>query len=220
MKTLTLMFPLLLLTSALGGLALAQTVTFDVAEAGQAPAGWTIGITGAGEPEWTVERDDSAPSQPAVLKQSGRVPRPSYPLCVQDTPAIKDGLVEVKFKAISGQTDQAAGVVWRFVDRDNYYLCRANALEDNVVVYKVQQGKRQSLEIVGRTGGYGVGVKVAPQTWHTLRVEFAGHRGRVLLNGKHLFDVGDETFKDAGKAGLWTKADSVTLFDDCTFEGK
>lgn len=217
MKTRTFV---LLVAGSLASAALAETITFDVAEAGQVPPGWTVGITGEGEPKWTVEREVSAPSQPAALKQSGAVPRPSYPLCVKDAPAFKDGIVEVKFKSVSGQIDQAAGVVWRWVDRDNYYVCRANALEHNVVLYKVQQGKRQSLEIVGRAGGYGVEASVAPQTWHTLRVEFVGHRAKVRLNGQHLFDVEDETFTAAGKVGLWTKADSVTLFDDFTFEGK
>ncbi len=211
MKTLV---ALLVLTAFEATAAVAQTVNFDTAEAGKPPRGWTVTITGSGQPKWTVEKDDSAPSKPDVLKQSGEVPRSSFPLCIQDTPALKDGFVEVKFKSISGKTDQAAGVIWRCADKDNYYICRANALEDNVVLYKVEKGKRSSLDIVDRKAGYGVEAKVAPQTWHTLRVEFAGDRFKVLLNGKHLFDVEDKTFSDAGKVGLWTKADTVMLFDD------
>jgi hypothetical protein len=209
----------LLLTSALTTTAAwTQTVTFDNAETGKPPPGWTVAITRKGEPKWTVERDDSSPSKSAVLKQSGEVPGPSFPLCIKETPSLKDGVVEVKFKSVSGKGDQAAGVIWRCADKDNYHICRANALEDNVVLYKVEQGKRKSLEIVGQKGGYGVEEKVAPQTWHTLRVEFAGNRFKVLFNGKHLFDVEDDTFKDAGRVGLWTKADSVMLFDDFTYE--
>jgi hypothetical protein len=132
----------------------------------------------------------------------------------------QDGFVEVKFKSISGKEDQAAGVMWRAKDADNYYICRANALEDNVVLYKTENGKRKSLDIVGRKGGYGVEMKVASQTWHALRVEFVGNRFKVLLNGKHLFDVEDKTFTDVGKVGLWTKADSVTLFDDFSYGAK
>jgi hypothetical protein len=199
---------------------LADNVNFDNAEAGKAPPGWTIAITGKGEPRWTVEKDDSAPGKSAVLKQSGVVPGPGFPLCVKDAPTLKDGFVETRFKSVSGKSDQAAGVVWRWVDKDNYYICRANALEDNVVLYKVEQGKRVSLEIVGRKGGYGVEAKVAPRTWHALRVEFAGNKFTALLNGKHLFDVEDETFKDAGKVCLWTKADSVMLFDDFSCSAK
>lgn len=199
---------------------LAADENFDRAEPGKAPAGWTVGIAGEGEPKWTVERDDSAPSKPAVLKQSGVVPGPSFPLCIKDGSTLKDGFVEVKFKSVSGRIDQGAGIVWRHTDNNNYYVCRANALEDNVVLYKLEKGRRKSLDIVGRRGGYGVETKVASKKWHTLRVEFVGNRFKVLLNDKHLFDVEDETFRGAGKVGLWTKADSVMLFDDFRFGEK
>jgi hypothetical protein len=205
---------LTLMAAVAASAALAETDNFDSAEAGKPPPGWTVAITGKGEPKWTVEKDESAPSKPILLKQSGEVPGPSFPLCIKDAPTLQDGFVEVKFKSVSGKGDQAAGVIWRCADKDNYYICRANALEDNVVLYKVEKGKRKSLDIVGRKGGYGVEEKVAPQTWHTLRVEFAGKKSTVLFNGKKLFEVEDETFKDAGKVGLWTKADSVMLFDD------
>jgi hypothetical protein len=125
--------------------------------------------------------------------------------------------VEVKFKPISGEIDQAAGLVWRAQDANNYYLCRANALENNVVLYKVHQGQRTALDIVGRKGGYGVDVKVPSGQWQTLRVEFAGAQFRVLLEGRELFKVEDHTFTQPGKVGLWTKADSVTAFDDLRF---
>lgn len=217
MKRLT---TLTLMAVLAAGSALAETVNFDDAESGKVPPGWTVAITGKGEPKWTVEKDDSAPSKPAVLKQSGEVPGPSFPLCIKDGTSIKDGFVEVKFRSVSGKGDQAAGVIWRCADKDNYYICRPNALEDNVVLYKVEKGKRTSLDIVGRKGGYGVEAKVAPQTWHTLRVEFAGNRFKVLFNGKHMFDVEDNTFSESGKVGLWTKADSVMLFDDFSYGSK
>lgn len=211
MKTIVL---LILSTGLFANACRTQTINFDRTEAGQPPPGWTVTITGKGEPAWTVEADASAPSSPATLKQSAQVPGPSFPLCIKDGSATQDGFVEVRFKTLSGRGDQAAGVVWRFADKDNYYVCRANALEDNVVLYKVEKGKRSSLDIVSRRGGYGVEVKVAPQTWHTLRVEFSGSRFKVLLNGKHLFDAEDTTFAGSGRVGLWTKADSVVMFDD------
>ena len=99
-------------------------------------------------------------------------------------------------------------------------LGRANALEGNVVLYKTVGGKRSSLDIVGRKGGYGVKASVAPKQWHTLRVEFSGDTFTVKWNGKELFQVKDATFTDAGKVGLWTKADSVTVFDDFNFGEK
>jgi hypothetical protein len=204
----------LLLSFFMISLAAAETHNFDNANPGTSPEDWTATKTGKGSPKWTIEKDDTAPSKPNVLKQSGEA---DYPLALKNDSNFKDGFVEVKFKAISGKTDQAAGVIWRAKDADNYYICRANALEDNVVLYKTEKGKRESLDIVGRKGGYGTKVKVAPQQWHTLRVEFAGNRFKVLLNGKHLFDVEDNTFTEAGKVGLWTKADSVTAFDDFAY---
>jgi 3-keto-disaccharide hydrolase len=141
-------------------------------------------------------------------------------VCFKNDTSLKDGFVEVKFKPISGKEDQAGGVIWRVKDANNYYVARANALEGNVVLYKTQNGKRGSLEIVGRKGGYGVKADVPKQSWSSLRVEFSGNRFKVTLNGKHLFDVEDTTFTDAGKVGVWTKADSVTLFDDFDYGGK
>ncbi len=192
----------------------ADTVSFDSAQPGQLPPHWTGTQTGKGEAKWSVEKDDSAPSKPNVLKQSGEA---TYPVCLKEDTQLKDGFVEVKFKPLAGKEDQAGGVIWRVNDKDNYYVCRANALEDNVVLYKTVGGKRSSLNIVGHKGGYGVKQKVAPAQWHTLRVDFRDQRFKVSLDGKHLFDVEDNTFTGAGKVGVWTKADSVTLFDDFSY---
>ena len=202
------------LAIAAGGLAqsaLAETVGFDDAKPGKLPPHWTGTLIGTGAAKWSVEQDDSAPSKPNVLKQSGQG---TYPICIKDDTTLKDGSVEVKFKPLSGKEDQAGGVIWRVMDKDNYYVCRANALEDNVVLYKTVAGKRSVLEIVGRKGGYGVKEKVAPLQWHTLRVEFQGNHFKVIFDGKSMFEVEDTTFTDAGNVGVWTKADSVTIFDD------
>ena len=174
-------------------------------------------MTGKGEPKWHVEKHPTAPSAPSVLKQSGTA---TYPICLQDDTRLKDGFVEVKFKAVSGKEDQAAGVVWRVKDADNYYVCRANALENNLVLYKTEMGKRKSLDIVGRKGGYGIEAKVTPNQWHTLRVEFEGNKFALYFDGKKLFEVVDNAFAEAGKVGVWTKADSVTLFDDFCYGAK
>jgi hypothetical protein len=123
----------------------------------------------------------------------------------------------MRFKAIAGSQDRAAGIVWRAKDANNYYVVRANALEDNVVLYKTVNGTRSALDIVGRKGGYGIDVPVPANTWHSLRVDFKGSRFSVSFNGKQVFEVEDSTFTDAGKVGLWTKADSVTLFDEVTY---
>jgi hypothetical protein len=191
-----------------------HAISFESTQTGVAPEGWTATLTGSGDPKWTVESDDTAPSKSNVLKQSGRA---TYPLILKDDTKIKDGFVEVKFKAVAGSQDRAAGIVWRAKDATNYYVTRANALEDNVVLYKTVNGVRSPLDIVGRKGGYGVNVPVPANTWHSLRIDFRGSRFSVSFNGKQLFEVDDSTFPDAGKVGLWTKADSVTLFDEVTY---
>jgi hypothetical protein len=191
-----------------------ETVSFNAEPIGSKPKGWTVTMTGKGEPRWTIEKDDTAPSKSSVLKQSGTA---TFPLALKDGTNIKDGFVAVKFKAISGSKDRAAGLVWRARDANNYYVVRANALEDNVVLYKTVNGVRSPLDIVGRKGGYGVDVTVPPGQWHSLKVEFVGTRFRAIYNGETLFEVEDATFKEAGNIGLWTKADSVTVFDELTF---
>lgn len=197
--------------------AAARSVDFNGDTVGSAPKGWTVTMTGKGTPKWTVERDDTAPSKGQVLKQSGNA---TYPLALKQGTSIKDGFVEVRFKAIAGSEDRAAGIVWRAKDANNYYVVRANALEGNVVLYKTVEGKRSALDIVGRNGGYGVKVPVSANQWHMLRVEFAGSRFKVIFNGKLLFEVEDTTFSEPGMAGLWTKADSVTVFDAFGYDGK
>jgi hypothetical protein len=191
-----------------------RAISFESNRIGAVPEGWTSTLTGSGDPKWTIESDETAPSKSNVLKQSGRA---TYPLILKDDTSIKDGFVEMKFKAIAGSQDRAAGLVWRAKDANNYYVVRANALEDNVVLYKTVNGVRSPLDIVGRKGGYGTDVKVPANTWHSLRVDFKASRFTVSFNGKQLFEVEDSTFTGAGKVGLWTKADSVTLFDEVTW---
>jgi hypothetical protein len=198
----------------LGGAAMADQVSFEADAIGSVPAGWTVAKTGRGEPRWSVETDPAAPSKTKVVKQSGHA---DYPLLFRNGTGVKDGFVEVKFKAVSGSEDRAGGLVWRAKDANNYYVVRANALEGNVVLYKTVGGKRSALDIVGRKGGYGVKEPVPANQWHTLRVEFAGNRFKVIFNGKPLFEVEDATFTEPGLVGVWTKADSVTLFDDFAY---
>lgn len=209
---LAVILPLLLAASPL---AMADTkIAFDATNA--LPAGWQSGVTGKGAAKWEVVADDSAPSKPNVLKQSGEA---TFCWAAKTDEHITNGFVEVKFKPVSGKEDQAGGIVFRFKDANNYYIVRANALEDNVVLYKTVDGKRSSLQVKGRTFGYGVDINVPSAKWSTLRVEFRDNLFTVFFNGKKLFEVEDDTFKDAGAVGVWTKADSMTLFDDFTFGG-
>lgn len=206
MKTLTMLTVMAALaTNAL----VAQTVNFDSADTAKPPAGWTATKTGGGDAKWTIEKDDTAPSKPNVLKQSGEA---TYPVCIKDDTSLKDGFVEVKFKPIAGKEDQAGGVIWRCADADNYYIARANALEDNVTIYHTIKGKRVSFK--------NTNTKVASGEWHTLRVDFEGNKFTVTFDGKKVIEATDDSFKDAGKVGVWTKADSVTLFDDFNYGSK
>jgi len=194
------------MTGLMAGITLAGSVNFDDLKAGATPPGWTATKTGKGDPKWEVLADDSAPSKPNVLKQSGEA---AYPVCIKDDTLLKDGFVEVKFKPLSGKRDQAGGVIWRCQDADNYYIARANALEDNVTIYHTIKGRRVSFKNANE--------KVASGVWHTLRVDFQGHKFTVTFDGKKVIEAADESFSEAGKIGVWTKADSVTLFDDFTY---
>jgi hypothetical protein len=204
----------MVLMSAIGGRVMAETLTFDDGTVGTTPTGWTITMTGKGTPKWTIEADPTAPTKPNVLTQSGKA---TFPVALKNGSRLQDGFVEVKFKAIAGSEDRAAGLIWRAKDANNYYVVRANALENNVVLYKTVKGVRSPLDIVARKGGYGVKVPVPSTQWHTLRAEFDGSYFTVIHNGKAMFKVDDATFEDAGMVGLWTKADSVTAFDDFSF---
>jgi hypothetical protein len=179
---------------------------FDQMKTGAAPEGWTAGVTGKGAPRWTVEADPSAPSAPNVLRQSGSG---TFPWCVVTAASLENGFVEVRFKPVSGREDQAGGVVWRWKNGNNYYVARANALENNVSLYYTEGGSRKTLKYVD--------APVAGGQWHTLRAEFTGERIRVVLDGLTRIELDDRHIEGAGAVGVWTKADSVTLFDDFAY---
>ena len=184
----------------------AQTENFDSTEKGLLPSGWKAGVTGQGSTHWTVSPDSSAPSAPNVLTQNAKG---TFPWVVKEGVSITDGFVEVKFKSISGKEDQAGGVMWRWKDGNNYYVARANALENNVSLYYTVNGRRNTIKYVK--------APVPLNTWHTLRVEFAGSVIKVTLNGKTYIEEKDTHITGSGAVGLWTKADSVTSFDDFSY---
>ena len=184
----------------------AQSENFDSTGTGALPAGWKTGVTGQGTSRWAVNADPSAPSPPNVFTQTGQG---TFPWAVREGVEISDGFVEVKFKAISGKEDQAGGVMWRWKDGNNYYVARANALENNVSLYYTANGRRNTIKYVN--------APVPLNRWHTLRVDFVGTVIRVSLNGKTYIDEKDGHIAGNGAVGLWTKADSVTAFDDFSY---
>jgi hypothetical protein len=188
------------------GATFAETLNFDSEAPGALPAAWQQGVTGKGTARWTVKADAGAPSKPHVLEQAGSG---TFPWCVLRNTKIENGFVEVLFKPISGKEDQAGGVVWRWKDGNNYYVARANALENNVSLYHTTNGRRNTIKYVD--------APVAKGVWHTLRVEFSGARIKVALNGKTYIELEDTHIKGPGAVGVWTKADSVTAFDDFSY---
>jgi len=186
------------------------TWSFDSDKADAPAAGFSSARTGEGaDGKWIVKRVPDAPSGGQVLAQTdadGTDYR--FPVAVADGPSLKDVRLSVKCKPVSGKVDQACGLVFRYQDADNYYVTRANALEGNVRLYHVVKGRRVQFA--------GAGANVKSGAWHELRVDAKGDRFQVSLDGNQLLDAKDGTFGDAGKVGVWTKADSITYFDDLT----
>lgn len=196
-----------LLLLAGGGQSQKRTWTFEDAEVGKLPPGWSSAKTGKGPgSEWKVLQDKSAPSGRKVLAQtSSRGPNRLFNLCVAETTSYKDFDLTVAFKANTGKFDQGGGPLWRYQDSNNYYLCRFNPLEDNFRIYKVLAGKRTQLGSLR--------IRADAGKWHRIRVLVRGGKFVCSLNNRQL-TVYDNSITKAGRVGLWTKADAVTYFDD------
>lgn len=185
-----------------------RTIRVDVAgmQPGTAPPGFEFTLTGGGPiSAWNVVADPTAAAQKAIAQTSQDRTDYRFPLAVYQPITAKDIDVTVHFKPVEGKVDQAGGIAVRFASPDNYYVVRANALEDNVRFYRVVNGRRQQIQ--------GADVKVAPSQWHTLGLRAEGNRFTVSFDGKPLYTAEDGTFANSGKVALWTKADSVTHFD-------
>ena len=167
---------------------------------------WRTGQGGAGE--WILVADPTAAGGRAIAQMSKDRTDYRFPLAVYKPYSGKDVEVSVRFKPVAGTVDEAGGVAVRLSTPDDYYVARANALEDNVRFYRVVKGKRQQLASAN--------AKVSANQWHTLVLKVEGDRFSVSFDGKALLSAQDRTFPDAGKVALWTKADSVTYFDTIT----
>ena len=186
-----------------------STIALGDAQPGQLPAGFRTARTGQGAPAaWSVVVDPSVPSGKVLAQTSTDHTDYRFPLAIYDGVTAKDVEVSVRFKAVDGRIDRAGGIAVRLADPDNYYVLRANALEDNVNFYHVVRGSRRQIS--------GVNVKVPSDQWHTLSLTAAGDQFTIGFNDKKLFTATDRTFSNAGKIALWTKADSVTWFDNLT----
>jgi hypothetical protein len=217
------MIMLFMALAALGATVVVQgasrKVDFSDDAVGQPPKGFEFGYTAkAGVPgKWIVQAEGTNKYLAQVDADNTRA---RFPVAVLSDFTAADVDLSVRFRPVSGRVDQAAGLVWRYRDQDNYYIVRANALEDNVVLYKVQNGKRTDLPVKGEGRTYGKKAEVPAAQWSTLRVVANGRLFEVHFNGTKLYEVDDDTFTQPGKVGVWTKADSVTQFDDLTIVTK
>jgi hypothetical protein len=180
-------------------------IDFATAPIGQLPPGFTIAKTGQGTASaWSVQEDGSVAGGKVLTQISTDATDYRFPLAIYDKISAANLDVSVRFKAVAGRIDRAGGLAIRLIDPDNYYVVRANALEDNVNFYRVVKGSRRQIA--------GASTKVASDVWHVLGLRADGDGFAISFNGKTLFAAKDGTFAGAGKIALWTKADSVTRF--------
>jgi len=195
----------------------AHLINFDRAPLGKTPPGWTVAMTNQGAaPRWEILKDTSAPTQPYVLAQVSADPRRDrVPLAILEEVSLRDGDISVRLKPVSGKEDRAGGLVFRYRDDRNYYFVRANAVGDDVSVYKVENGQRIPIAPRGVPPSvFGVKHDIQPNAWHILKVSVRGNRFQVYVNHRRILQAEDSTFNGPGKVGLCTVADSVTYFDD------
>src|SRR5215472_9504851 len=190
--------------------AAAQNVTTQIdisrMSLGLAPDDFTFWRTGDGDVGvWHVVEDPSA-SDRQVIAQTSKDPTDyRFPLAVYRPISAKNVDVVLRLKLVGGTVDQAGGIVVRLTTPDDYYVVRANALEDNVRFYRMVKGRREQLD--------GENIKIAFNEWHTLGLRAENDRFTISFDGRELLSTMDSTFNAPGKVGLWTKADSVTHFD-------
>jgi hypothetical protein len=198
----TLAVPVMALGQGSGPLS----VDISATGPGGEPADFTLWRTGKGEAgQWSVVADPTAANGRAIAQVSKDRTDYRFPLAVYRSYSGKDLEFSVRFKSVAGTVDEAGGIAVRLSTPGDYYVARANALEDNVRFYRVVKGKREQLASAN--------AKVAANQWHTLALKAEGDRFTVSFDGKALLTAQDHTFPDAGKVALWTKADSVTYFD-------
>jgi len=188
--------------------ARSATMQIDLSgmKAGIAPEDFAFSRTGSGDVgEWRVVDDPTESNRRVIAQISTDTTDYRFPLAVYQRISAKNVDVRMRFKAVGGKVDQAGGIVIRLTTPDDYYVVRANALEDNVRFYRVVKGKREQLK--------GANIKVATHEWHTLELRAESDRFTVSFDGKQLYTAQDDTFSGAGRVGLWTKADSVIYFD-------
>jgi hypothetical protein len=198
----------LVMLAALSGVT--ENISFDTAPLGKIPSGWSVPQDASTPSQnWEVVRDPSAPTKPYVFASDGRANRP--PVAILEQPALRDGEISVRFKPLGAAQEQAAGLVWRYRDARNYYLVHAKPAQKQVALYKVENGRHIRLTPRGPRDGRH---QLRTDSWNILKVAFKGSVFSVYCDHRRVLQVVDRTFEGPGKVGLWTKADSVTYFDN------
>lgn len=188
----------------------ASVIAIAEMKVGAAPTGFKFALTGKGDPgQWTVAIDDTSFAAHVIEQSSTDRTDYRFPLAIFEPIVARNIEASVRFKSVAGRVDQAGGIAVR-VHSDNYYVVRANALEDNVYFYRVVKGRREQIGSVD--------TKVARNEWHALGLKAEGERFTIEYDGKTLFTTSDKTFTGAGKVALWTKSDSITRFDQITIK--
>jgi hypothetical protein len=212
MKTLKVLFLGILLLPIISVAQGTYEFSFDNYKKGELPKDWFQFFNGKGtHTDWKIVNEGT---NLVMAQLSADNPNLHFNVVINKKIVVKDAEISVRLKALRGKYDQGGGIVWRMQDKNNYYVVRYNPLEDNIVLYKMQEGIRSDLPLVGKGRTYGTTVKADGHKWNTLTVKIQGNLFTVYFNGKEMFKVKDDTFKSAGKIGLWTKADAVTYFDD------
>jgi len=177
---------------------------FENYKTGEKPAGWSTALTGKGNPcDWKILND----SGNKILAQvSNETQGYRFNLIVNDSLNYKDVTIQVKFKGVLGRNDQGGGPVWRYIDANNYYVARANPLENNFRLYKVVNGNRKELKSAD--------ISINTNQWYQLKIIMKGNKIQCFFDNKLALETTDDTFMRAGKIGLWTKSDAITYFDD------
>lgn len=178
--------------------------SFDDDTVGEMPAGWSNAYTGKGGlGKWEIVEDKDNKVLAQLSQENGGY---HFDVIVKDDTDYRDLEIEVDFKGVKGEEDQGGGPVWRYLNADNYYVARANPLEDNYRVYKVVDGNRKQLASAK--------LDIPTGEWHKIKIRMTGDHIECFYDNEKLLDVKDSTFKESGKVGLWVKADAVTWFDN------
>jgi hypothetical protein len=197
---------MILATTSYGTAATNQSFNFDKTKPAEISNDWLSGFYGPkGELNWQVVEDPTSPSKPSVLKHLGKA---TYTWFVRKDLNVQDGEIEADFNIQSGVEDPEAGLVWRHQDGKNYYYVRTNSKRDNVVFYRMRDGTKELIKLADN--------KVPQNTWHHLKVKFQGDQIKIFMNQKPLIELRDSTFKNSGRVGFFTTADTVAAFDNLT----